>query len=243
MEPSAERRPPSARHRHTPQLVSPVQLGLLRADVGPAAWCPPGTRPSNTPISSRRCRAQSSASWMSSPTSCLSPVIPRSPSSRSHRRAPVLEARRPGPDRSGPVAGARPLRTAQFCAVCGQPDARRHGLRPHPTRSAHRHRRLPLSDHRVLVARPVRELSGVGAKTAAALAECGLHTVGDVVDVPRAGRRPWEQGRTAGRWGGAVVRLPTASTRDWQLKMIIDSVCVRKARPLPPEGSPGCPDA
>ncbi|MEU0032173.1 hypothetical protein [Streptomyces sp. NPDC006335] len=33
--------------------------------------------------------------------------------------------------------------------------------------------------------RPVRELPGVGAKTAATLAECGLHTVGDVADVPQ----------------------------------------------------------
>ncbi|MEU0946896.1 hypothetical protein ABZ379_29775 [Streptomyces canus] len=33
--------------------------------------------------------------------------------------------------------------------------------------------------------RPVRELPGVGAKTAALLAEYGLHTVGDVADVPQ----------------------------------------------------------
>jgi DNA polymerase-4 len=34
--------------------------------------------------------------------------------------------------------------------------------------------------------RPVRELPGVGAKTAATLAEYGLHTVGDVADVPQS---------------------------------------------------------
>ncbi|MDX3119439.1 DNA polymerase thumb domain-containing protein [Streptomyces scabiei] len=33
--------------------------------------------------------------------------------------------------------------------------------------------------------RPVRELSGVGGKTAALLGEYGLHTVGDVPDVPQ----------------------------------------------------------
>ncbi|WP_069764885.1 hypothetical protein [Streptomyces sp. LUP47B] len=33
--------------------------------------------------------------------------------------------------------------------------------------------------------RPVRELPGVGTKTAATLAEYGLHTVGDVADVPQ----------------------------------------------------------
>ncbi|MCX4459914.1 hypothetical protein OG585_45185 [Streptomyces sp. NBC_01340] len=33
--------------------------------------------------------------------------------------------------------------------------------------------------------RPVRELPGVGAKAAATLAEYGLHTVGDVADVPQ----------------------------------------------------------
>ncbi|MEU6258605.1 hypothetical protein [Streptomyces sp. NPDC047043] len=34
--------------------------------------------------------------------------------------------------------------------------------------------------------RPVRELPGVGTKTAATLAEYGLHTVGDVADVPQS---------------------------------------------------------
>ncbi|WP_261386408.1 DNA polymerase thumb domain-containing protein [Streptomyces sp. BK340] len=34
--------------------------------------------------------------------------------------------------------------------------------------------------------RPVRELPGVGAKTAATLAEYGLHTAGDVADVPQS---------------------------------------------------------
>jgi DNA polymerase-4 len=34
--------------------------------------------------------------------------------------------------------------------------------------------------------RPVRELPGVGAKTAATLAEYGLHTVGDVADIPQS---------------------------------------------------------
>lgn len=34
--------------------------------------------------------------------------------------------------------------------------------------------------------RPVRELPGIGAKAAATLAEYGLHTVGDVADVPQA---------------------------------------------------------
>ncbi|MEU4933094.1 hypothetical protein AB0G54_42520 [Streptomyces yokosukanensis] len=34
--------------------------------------------------------------------------------------------------------------------------------------------------------RPVRELPGVGTRTAATLAEYGLHTVGDVADIPQA---------------------------------------------------------
>ncbi|WP_442819052.1 DNA polymerase thumb domain-containing protein [Streptomyces sp. NBC_01235] len=37
----------------------------------------------------------------------------------------------------------------------------------------------------LLRTRPVRELPGAGGKTAALLGEYGLHTVGDVADVPQ----------------------------------------------------------
>lgn len=68
--------------------------------------------------------------------------------------------------------------------------------------------------------RPVRELPGVGAKTATTLGEYGLHTVGDVVNVPqltlqrllgaRAGRALHEHAR--GRDTQAVDPTPTPAS-------------------------------
>ncbi|MFF3139399.1 MFS transporter [Streptomyces mirabilis] len=68
--------------------------------------------------------------------------------------------------------------------------------------------------------RPVRQLPGVGAKAAATLAEYGLHTVGDVADVPqltlqrllgaRAGRTLHE--RAQGRDTAIVDPTPTPAS-------------------------------
>ncbi|MET9078608.1 hypothetical protein ABZX95_42280 [Streptomyces sp. NPDC004232] len=68
--------------------------------------------------------------------------------------------------------------------------------------------------------RPVRELPGVGARTAAALAEYGLHTIGDVAGVPqltlqrllgaRAGRALHE--RAHGRDAQTVDPTPTPAS-------------------------------
>lgn len=68
--------------------------------------------------------------------------------------------------------------------------------------------------------RPVRELPGVGARTAATLAEYGLHTVGDVADVPqltlqrllgaRAGRTLHEHAQ--GRGAQIVDPTPTPAS-------------------------------
>ncbi|WP_245790251.1 DNA polymerase Y family protein [Streptomyces monashensis] len=68
--------------------------------------------------------------------------------------------------------------------------------------------------------RPVRELPGIGTRTAAALAEYGLHTIGDVADVPqltlqrllgaRAGRTLHEQAH--GRDTQIVDRTPAPAS-------------------------------
>ncbi|WP_245608088.1 DNA polymerase Y family protein [Streptomyces hokutonensis] len=68
--------------------------------------------------------------------------------------------------------------------------------------------------------RPVRELPGIGSRTAATLAEYGLHTVGDVADVPqltlqrllgaRAGRTLHE--RAHGRDTQVVDSTPTPAS-------------------------------
>ncbi|MGW2707325.1 DNA polymerase Y family protein [Streptomyces sp. NPDC001340] len=111
-------------------------------------------------------------------------------------------------------------RSSQLCGSRAQRDARRHGLRPRPARSAYRHRRLPRGNHRLPAPRPVRELPGVGTRTAATLAEYGLHTVGDVADVPqltlqrllgaRAGRTLHE--RAQGRDTQLVDPTPTPAS-------------------------------
>ncbi|WP_151481250.1 DNA polymerase thumb domain-containing protein [Streptomyces albicerus] len=64
-------------------------------------------------------------------------------------------------------------------------DARRDGLRPTPPGQ-----RTVIDDSPEAIAaflhpRPVQELPGLGAKIAATLGEYGLHTVGDVADVPQ----------------------------------------------------------
>ncbi|MFG2960896.1 hypothetical protein ACGF5O_45140 [Streptomyces sp. NPDC048291] len=80
--------------------------------------------------------------------------------------------------------------------------------------------------------RPVRELPGVGTKTASALAEYGLHTVGDVADVPqltlqrilgaRAGRALHEHAH--GRDTAAVDPTPTPATISTEHRFVRDEL-------------------
>ncbi|MFG3035059.1 hypothetical protein ACGFZJ_42045 [Streptomyces sp. NPDC048253] len=122
--------------------------------------------------------------------------------------------------RAGPVARARLLRPAQFGGCGTEPDARRDGLRAHRARPAHRHRRLPRGDHRLPASPPGPGTSRRGHESAATLTEYGLHTVGDITDVPqltlqrllgaRAGRALHERAR--GRDTTTVDPTPTPAS-------------------------------